>query len=95
MQGLELENKKDDGSLLNPGNFKTIKLIPDGAARFTRGMGMSCRWENIGGFGERSWRYSAVIQDCKIEKLFLEVRSKRLFNISGIFWNLLNCCNAP
>ena len=24
------------------------------------------------GFGERSWRYSAVINDLKIEKLFVE-----------------------
>jgi hypothetical protein len=32
------------------------------------------KWENIGGFGERSWRYSAVFNDMKIEKLFLEVR---------------------
>jgi peroxiredoxin len=86
-------------SILNPGNFTTIKLIPDGAAKFTRAMGMNCKllcfrvlfftrlicsllfaflscsgkWENIGGFGERSWRYSAVFNDMKIEKLFLEV----------------------
>lgn len=31
------------------------------------------KWETIGGFGERSWRYSAVFNDMKIEKLFLEV----------------------
>ncbi|RYH15399.1 hypothetical protein EON65_31800 [archaeon] len=36
-------------------------------------MGMTVRWDKIGGFGERSWRYSAVFNDCKIEKLFLEV----------------------
>lgn len=73
MQGLEEE--KDEKSILNPGNFKTIRLIPDGAARFTRAMGMSVKWDNVGGFGERSWRYSAVIHDCVIEKLFLEVGS--------------------
>jgi peroxiredoxin len=49
-----------------------VKLIPDGAAKFTRGMGMSCLFENVGGYGERSWRYSAVISDMKIEKLFME-----------------------
>jgi peroxiredoxin len=27
---------------LNPGNFTTIKLIPDGAAKFTKAMGMNC-----------------------------------------------------
>ena len=67
-------NDPNNKSPLNPGNFTTIKLIPDGAAKFTRAMGMTCRWENIGGFGERSWRYSAVFNDMKIEKLFLEVR---------------------
>jgi peroxiredoxin len=47
-------------------------MIPDGAAQFTRGMGMSCVWEQERGFGERSWRYSAVIDDGKVEKLFIE-----------------------
>jgi peroxiredoxin len=28
---------------LNPGNFTTIKLIPDGAAKFTKAMGMNCK----------------------------------------------------
>ena len=35
-------------------------MIPDGAALFTRGMGMSCVREQERGFGERSWRYSMV-----------------------------------
>ena len=52
--------------------FKKVKLIPDGACLFTRKMGMSCTWENERGFGERSWRYSAVINNMKIEKIFVE-----------------------
>lgn len=52
--------------------FEKVKLIPDGAALFTRGMGMSCNWDTERGFGERSWRYSAVINDMKVEKLFIE-----------------------
>jgi len=52
--------------------FKNVKLLPDGAALFTRGMGMSTTWDSNRGFGERSWRYSAVINDCKLEKLFIE-----------------------
>jgi peroxiredoxin len=52
--------------------FVKVKLIPDGAALFTRGMGMSCNWDTERGFGERSWRYSAVINDMKVEKLFIE-----------------------
>mmetsp|Transcript_13817 Transcript_13817/g.32139 ORF Transcript_13817/g.32139 Transcript_13817/m.32139 type:complete len:251 (+) Transcript_13817:58-810(+) len=52
--------------------FTKVKMIPDGAAQFTRGMGFSCLWEQERGFGERSWRYSAVIDDMKVEKLFVE-----------------------
>ena len=52
--------------------FEKVKLIPDGAALFTRGMGMSATWEQERGFGERSWRYAAVINDMKVEKLFIE-----------------------
>ena len=35
-------------------------------------MGMSCVWDTNRGFGERSWRYSVVINDMKIEKIFIE-----------------------
>jgi thioredoxin-dependent peroxiredoxin len=71
-QGLPTEDK-DATSPLNPGNFKKVKLLPDGAAVFTRAMGMNCMWDSNRGFGERSWRYSAVIDNSKIEKLFVEV----------------------
>ncbi len=70
-QGLEKEDH-DASNPLNPGNFKKVKLLPDGAALFTRGMGMSCLWDSQRGFGERSWRYSVVINDMKIEKIFIE-----------------------
>lgn len=52
------EEKTNATNPLNPGNFKKVKLIPDGACLFTRGMGMSCTWEKERGFGERSWRYA-------------------------------------
>lgn len=52
--------------------FKKVKLLPDGAAAFTRGMGMSCLWDTERGFGERSWRYAMVVNDGVIEKLFIE-----------------------
>ena len=64
-----LEEDKTVGSIHM---FKTVKMIPDGAALFTRGMGMTCNWTTERGFGERSWRYSAVINDMKIEKMFVE-----------------------
>ena len=59
---------------LTPGSlgFKKVKLIPDGACQFTRGVGMSCTWENERGFGERSWRYSALVIDGIVRKAFVE-----------------------
>ena len=69
--GLETE-EKDASHVLNPGNFKKVKFIPDGALRFTNDMGMTCKWDHNRGFGERSWRYSMVVNDSKIEKIFVE-----------------------
>ena len=70
-QGL-VEEKSDTSNAFNPGNFTKVKLIPDGACLFTREMGFSTTWDTERGFGERSWRYSAVINDMKVEKLFIE-----------------------
>jgi thioredoxin-dependent peroxiredoxin len=52
--------------------FDKVKLIPDGAAAFTRGMGMSTIWDTERGFGERSWRYSMVVNNGIIEQIFIE-----------------------
>ena len=52
--------------------FKNVKLIPDGACLFTDEMGMTCTWKNERGFGNRSWRYSMVVNNMEIEKLFVE-----------------------
>ena len=52
-------------------NIQNVKLIPDGNAYFTRSMGMLVSKSNLG-FGERSWRYAAVVKDGIIEKLFVE-----------------------
>lgn len=48
-----------------------VKMLPDGNGDFTRGMGMLVKKENLG-FGERSWRYSMIVKDGTIEKLFIE-----------------------
>jgi len=48
-----------------------VKLIPDGSGEFTRGMGMMVKKDNLG-FGERSWRYSAYIEDGEVKKSFVE-----------------------
>lgn len=48
-----------------------VKLLPDGNAEFTRKMGMLVDKSNLG-FGLRSWRYSMVVNDGTIEKVFAE-----------------------
>lgn len=48
-----------------------VKMLPDGNGDFTRGMGMMVKKENLG-FGERSWRYSMLVEDGTIKKLFAE-----------------------
>lgn len=48
-----------------------VFMLPDGNAEFTRKMGMLVDKSNLG-FGMRSWRYSMVVQDKKIEKIFVE-----------------------
>lgn len=52
-------------------NIKKVKFLPDGNGDFTRKMGAMVKKNNLG-FGERSWRYSMVVNDGKIEKLFTE-----------------------
>ncbi len=52
------------------GNEK-VALLPDGNGEFTRKMGMLVDKSNLG-FGMRSWRYSMLVDDGKIEKLFAE-----------------------
>ena len=47
-------------------NIENVTLIPDGNGDFTRDMGMLVTKTNIG-FGNRSWRYAAVINDGYIE----------------------------
>lgn len=51
--------------------IKNVKVIPDGNGDFTRLMGMLVNKTEIG-FGPRSHRYAAVINDGVIEKLFEE-----------------------
>jgi peroxiredoxin len=52
-------------------NIKHVKMLPDGNGDFTQAMGMLVKKENIG-FGSRSWRYSMLVKDKKIIKLFSE-----------------------
>jgi peroxiredoxin len=65
----------NDGFVMNAWaqdqNIEKVKLIPDGNAYFTRSMGMLVNKTNLG-FGQRSWRYAAVVENGIIEKLFVE-----------------------
>jgi thioredoxin-dependent peroxiredoxin len=50
---------------------KNVFLLPDGNGEFSRKMGMLVDKSNLG-FGMRSWRYSMVVNDMTVEKVFLE-----------------------
>ncbi len=50
---------------------QNIDVIPDGSGEFTRRMGMLVAKDNLG-FGPRSWRYAAIINDGQIEAWFEE-----------------------
>ena len=51
--------------------IKNVKVIPDGSAEFTAQMGMLVSKDNLG-FGVRSWRYAAIVDNGRIEKMFVE-----------------------
>jgi peroxiredoxin len=48
-----------------------VTFLPDGNGEFTDGMGMLVGKEDLG-FGRRSWRYSMLVRDGVIEKMFIE-----------------------
>ncbi|OUS21879.1 peroxiredoxin [Rhodobacterales bacterium 59_46_T64] len=51
--------------------IKNVKVIPDGSGEFTRRAGMLVRKDNLG-FGLRSWRYAAVVNNGVVEAWFEE-----------------------
>ncbi len=50
---------------------ENVILIPDGNGEFTDGMGMLVDKNDLG-FGKRSWRYSMLVKDGVVEKMFIE-----------------------
>lgn len=50
---------------------ENVRLIPDGNGEFSEGMGMLVDKADLG-FGKRSWRYSMLVKDGVIEKMFIE-----------------------
>jgi peroxiredoxin (alkyl hydroperoxide reductase subunit C) len=51
--------------------LKKVFMLPDGNGEFTRAMEMLVKKENLG-FGDRSWRYSMLVEDGEIKKMFIE-----------------------
>ena len=51
--------------------LENVKVIPDGNGEFTEKVGMLCSKRDKC-FGDRSWRYAAIINDGVVEKVFEE-----------------------
>ncbi len=52
-------------------HVENIRFLPDGNGAFTDGMGLLVNKDELG-FGKRSWRYSMLVRDGVIEKMFIE-----------------------
>ena len=50
-----------------------VVLVPDGNGEFTEGMGMLVDKADLG-FGKRSWRYSMLVKDGVVQKMFIEAQ---------------------
>ena len=50
---------------------ENIHLVPDGNGKFAEGMGMLVDKSSLG-FGKRSWRYSMLVKDGVVQKMFIE-----------------------
>ena len=48
-----------------------VTFLPDGNGEFSAGMGLLVGKEDLG-FGKRSWRYSMLVRDGVVEKMFIE-----------------------
>jgi thioredoxin-dependent peroxiredoxin len=55
---------KDQGAV-------NVKMLPDGSGELTEKLGMLVKKHNLG-FGKRSWRYSAFVDNGTIKKVFSE-----------------------
>ncbi|MDM8547141.1 glutathione peroxidase [Candidatus Venteria ishoeyi] len=64
MQAWQLEQQADH-----------IRFIPDGNGEFSQAMGMLADKQELG-FGQRAWRYSMLVKDGIIEKMFIETEDE-------------------
>ena len=51
--------------------IERVKVLPDGSGVFTQGMGMLVNKDHVG-FGMRSWRYSMLVDNGEVVKMFEE-----------------------
>lgn len=65
----------NDGFVMNAWadhlNIKNVKVIPDGNGEFANALGMLVDMSAVG-FGKRSRRFAVVINNGKVEKMFVE-----------------------
>ena len=68
----------NDGFVMNAWaqvlGIHNVKVIPDGAGAFTAGMGMTVDMSAIG-FGPRSRRYAAIVDNGQVQHMFVEPES--------------------
>jgi glutaredoxin-like protein len=50
---------------------ENVRFIPDGNGQFTEEMGLLVDKADLG-FGKRSWRYSMIVKDGVVDKMFIE-----------------------
>jgi len=65
----------NDGFVMNAWKdfvgIKNVKIIPDGNGEFAESLGRLADFSAVG-FGKRSKRFAAIINDCVVEKGFVE-----------------------
>ncbi len=70
-----------------------VRFIPDVNGDFTREMGMMVSFWNIG-MGQRSWRYSMLVKDEVIEKMFVERDGFEVMPVVANAETMLNYINT-
>ena len=69
--------------------IEKVKMLPDGSSVFTQGMGMLVNKDHLG-FGMRSWRYSMLVDNGEVVKVFEESGKNNAgddsdpFEVSGV-----------
>lgn len=78
---------------LRPALGDRVRFIPDVNGDFTREMGMLVSlWDR--GMGQRSWRYSMLVKDETIEKMFIERDGFEVMPVVANAETMLNYLNT-